>query len=78
MPVISVLSITIIEEQPLPRQQIYVFAIPEIPVSSGNVSTMVAGSIIKCLLLVYFFHNIYNIKRKGSVWNCSCQGNNEN
>lgn len=53
-------------------------AVPEVPVSSGNVPTVVAGPIVKCLLLVYFFHSIYNLKRKGLVWNYSCQGNNEN
>lgn len=60
MPFLSILSIIVVEEQNSPRP-IYVFAVPEFPVFSGNVSTMVAGPIIKCLLLVYFFHCIYNI-----------------
>lgn len=67
MPVINILRIAVIEELTFfPPLQIHVFAVPEVPFSSGNVPIMVAGPIIKCLLLVYFFHSIYNIKRKGS------------
>lgn len=79
MPVIDILSITVFEVQnPPPPNICFCCAVPEVPVSSGNVPTVVAGPIVKCLLLVYFFHSIYNLKRKGLVWNYSCQGNNEN
>lgn len=63
MPAINILRIIISRDNP---PKIYVFAVPEVPFSSGNVPTMVAGPIIKCLLLVYFFHSIYNLKRKGA------------
>lgn len=70
VPVITILHVNATEEQIyvvfFPPLQIYVFAVSEVPFSFGNVPTMVAGPIIKCLLLVYFFHSIYNIKRKGS------------
>lgn len=69
MLVINILKITMIEEQNLPPHHIYIYVFlpsQRFQSFSGSVPITVARTIIKCLLLVYFFHSIYSIKSKGS------------